>query len=177
MRCPRAGARHLCSRAASGIMPAGTMTGTRGARCNRGRRRRDTPATYRRCAPRSLARCRVLGMRESLGREPPWNADRRARHCKGARCAQRHSGYGTASVGVLLPFLFGAASDLDASGQSHCRIYLTKIGVAESFWEGLSQNSGANKNAPREWESISSAPAKAREGDHANGSGPKWPAR
>ncbi len=44
MRCPRAGVRHLCTRAALDIMPAGKKTGVRGARCNRGRRRRETPA-------------------------------------------------------------------------------------------------------------------------------------
>jgi hypothetical protein len=67
MRCPRAGARHLCSRAASGIMPAGTMTGMRGARCNRGRRRRDTPAIYRRCAREAWPDAAFLGCVSPLG--------------------------------------------------------------------------------------------------------------
>jgi hypothetical protein len=78
VRCPRAAARHCRSRAASDIMPAGTMTGTRGARCNRGRRRRGVT----RClsAPRSTKPGPKLSLRDaqSLGQEPRWNADRRA---------------------------------------------------------------------------------------------------
>jgi hypothetical protein len=56
------------SRAVSDIMSAGIMTGMRGARCNRGRRRRENPAASRRSAPRNLVRSRTLGCESPKGR-------------------------------------------------------------------------------------------------------------
>jgi len=78
LRCPRAGVSSPLHSGGSDIMPSGTMTGVRGARCNRSRRRRDTPAKLGVGSAKPGPELR-LGMRESLGQEPLWNAERRAR--------------------------------------------------------------------------------------------------
>ena len=92
----------------SGIMPAGTMTGTRGARCNRGRCWRSEARRFG-CLPREAWPELSLGMRESLGREPWWNAERYAAPKRGqCRSPQGCGGYGTASYGVPLPFFFSS---------------------------------------------------------------------
>src|SRR5579863_4287329 len=91
----------------SGIMPAGTMTGTRGASLEvRDETRRNPPRSAR-----SLARG------EPLGWKVPWVrtvVERRwaSAPLQGARCTGRCSGY--ASVGVLLPFLCFLHSWLEA---------------------------------------------------------------
>ena len=87
MRCPRAKARHLGSRAVSDIMPAGTMTGMRGARCNRGRRRRGHPPLI------GAALREAWSEAESLGCVSPLDKSRGGtpegvRAPLGARCAQ-----------------------------------------------------------------------------------------
>ena len=71
-----------------GIMPAGTMTGTRGARCNRVRRWRGIPAALGAVSREAWPEL-SLGMRESLGREPRWNAGRRALPLARVRAAAR----------------------------------------------------------------------------------------
>jgi hypothetical protein len=100
-----------------------------------------------RCAPRSLVRSRVLGMRESRGREPLWNAGRRARSAE--RAPRLKTRCWTAPFGVLLPFsfrsFFHAPRPIVMLPARHCRIYLTKIGLAARFLAWLRQNSGANK--------------------------------
>jgi hypothetical protein len=146
------GARHLCSRAASGIMPAGTMTGTRGARCNRGRRRRETPAILG-AAPRE-----AWPEAESLGCVSPLDKSRRGtptgeRALQGARWPR-----GTAVEQQRLSafrFLFCffrscAVPDRDAPAL-HSRLRLTKIGFCFlaarffGFLAWLAHNSGAKK--------------------------------
>ena len=68
LRRPRAAARHRCSRAVSDIMPAGTMTGARGARCNRGRRRRDNPPLTGAALREAWSEAEPLGCVSPLGK-------------------------------------------------------------------------------------------------------------
>ena len=92
---------------------------------------------------------------ESLGREPQWNADRRA--------APRSS----TSVGAAAPqgaevadlrlsafaafALFGRRVSTVMDPVRHCRIDLTKVAIAASIvGTACTANSDANKNAPRE---------------------------
>jgi len=112
VRCLRAGPHQPRSRAArASCLPA--LRPARGVlRCNRARRRRSNPrhAVFREAWPGA----EPWG-RESLWREPWWNADRRARpQAEGGasrpfRGATRTRWCGTsknASVGVPLPFSF-----------------------------------------------------------------------
>jgi hypothetical protein len=64
-RCPRARARHLCSRAALDIMPAGIMTGVRGARCKRSPALTGQPAALRRLS---------AALHEAWSELSPWDA-------------------------------------------------------------------------------------------------------
>jgi len=73
----------------SDIMSADTMTGMRGARWNRGGRRRDTPATYRRLLREAWSGLH-LGMRESQGKSRR-GTPTGERALQGARCASRCS--------------------------------------------------------------------------------------
>src|SRR5579863_300376 len=66
-------------------MPAGTMTGARGARCNRSKRRREIPAIVV-LAPRSLVRNRTKGCVSPLGRTA---VERRQASAPCAGCALR----------------------------------------------------------------------------------------
>ena len=86
-----------------GIMPAGTMTGVRGASLDWDRRWRVTPAQT--ASQEAWLKPR-LRRRKSLWREPWWNADRRAVP-QGQRRTRWCGGYGSAFVGVPLPFFFG----------------------------------------------------------------------
>jgi len=76
-RFPRAGARHLRSRAAPGKRPAGTMTGLRGNPLHWDGRGRVTPAPIE-FRPRKRVLELSCGVR-SLQQVPWWDADRRAR--------------------------------------------------------------------------------------------------
>src|SRR5580658_2136092 len=64
-------------------MPAGTMTGVRGAPLEVGAALAGATRRLQAQRPRSLARCRAFGMRESLRSEPRWNADGRAPLARG----------------------------------------------------------------------------------------------
>src|SRR5580658_5400394 len=64
-------------------MPAGTMTGVRGAPLEVGAALAGQTRRFQAQHPRSLARCRAFGMRESLRSEPRWNADGRAPLARG----------------------------------------------------------------------------------------------
>jgi hypothetical protein len=107
-------------------------------------------------------------MRESRGREPLWNAGRRARSAE--RAPRLKTRCWTAPFGVLLPFsfrsFFHAPRPIVMLPARHYRIYLTKIGLAARFLAWLRQNSGANKKTRRENETaLSPHPARGERSD------------
>ena len=85
-------------------MPAGTMTGLRGARCNRGRRRRETPARFGACSAKPGPKPHQ-GMRESLGQNRS-GTPTGERALRRVRASPQGEAGRPASVGVLLPFSF-----------------------------------------------------------------------
>jgi hypothetical protein len=135
---------------------------------------RETPDDYGACSAKPGPTL-SLGMRESRGREPQWNAGRRVRpqhlwvatsegvaHAAPAGAVPHP--YGADRQALSLPrvcrrsasFLFflsfvRAAPDFDGSGP-HCRIDLTKVGfLAAGFWDWLAGKTRTRiKSAPRE---------------------------
>jgi len=102
VRCPRAKGSSPLLPGGSDIMSAGIMTGMRGARWNRGERRRDTPAIDRRLLRETWSGLH-FGMRESQGKSRR-GTPTGERALQGARLPQGKR-LRTASVGVLLPFI------------------------------------------------------------------------
>src|SRR5580704_660038 len=90
------------------------MTGARGASLDVPHGLAGSPAAFGLCVTKPGPGC-ALGMKYSLGQEPWWNAHRRARFAKRAphRKVRR---YGSASVGVPLPFLSFVQSMTRKSG-------------------------------------------------------------
>jgi len=158
----------------SGIMPAGTMTGMRGASLQPGRRRRGWPELSR-------------WDDDSLRQEPWWNAGRCARDVSRApqrklrrmvlsvfrRSAsfflfvgrvERSETHRTAVVGYAAsrlthPTLLRAGHDRDES-RPHRRPSLTKIMPEEVFCEWRWHNSGARTGVARTSSLVSLLPAR-----------------
>jgi len=138
-------------------MSAGTMTGVRGARCNRGWRRRETPAT-KAPAPRNLVRDRTLGCVSPKGRTA---VERRQ---ASAPCRVRAAPYGAAgrpaSVGVLLPLIAGSESERFAAGLAPSPIVVIRPSTAgfirrrsrarRRFWQWRASCLGCEQKTRRE---------------------------
>ena len=112
-------------------MSAGTMTGVRGPRCNRGWRRRETPAT-KAPAPRNLVRRRTLGCVSPKGRTAverrQASAPCRVRAClKGKQVDPRLSAFCFLFYFSVRSFFRAPPLNHDQSGSPH-RIDLTKVG-------------------------------------------------
>ena len=115
-----------------GHQPAGTMTGVRGASLEVPHGLAENPPCSA-CVSRSLAQVEPWDEILPIGREPRWDAERRARsalrapHPKGAEV-------GYASVGVPLPCFFpfvhfvARSTDRETTGH-HRRHSLAKIGA------------------------------------------------
>ncbi len=85
-------------------MSAGIMTGMRGARCNRGRRRRETPASQGVCSAKPGPKSH-LGMRESRGQSRGGTPEGE-RTLQGARRNASCGGYGLRLTAFRILFLF-----------------------------------------------------------------------
>jgi hypothetical protein len=137
MRCPRALGSSPRLPGGFGHQSAGTMTGTRGARCNRGRRRRGHPpltgAALREAWSEAESSGCVSPLDESRGGTPEG-----VRAPLGARCAQaqrlvnlRLSAF--CFLAFLLLFLASVPRPTVSDPALHCRIGLTKVGRAVMF--------------------------------------------
>ncbi len=155
-----------------GHQSAGTMTGARGARCNRGERRRETPATKgARSAKHGPGT--HLGMRESQGQSRSGTPTGERALARVRASPQGEAGR-PASVGVLLPFFFlfvlfrspgerssiqataCAASDRDASAFPRPESSDEGREGGVVLGNGVPHSSDAQKSAPRERESLTS---------------------
>ena len=127
-----------------GHQPAGTRTGARGA---------SLEVPHRKVCHEAWPRL-SLGMNSPIGREPWWDAERRARsalrapHPKGAEV-------GYASVGVPLPcffpFLHFVARSADRVDTGvHRRCSLAKVGAEGEKFSSRDDDSGANRIARTE---------------------------
>ena len=113
VRCPRALGSSPSHPGGSGIMPAGTMTGARGASLEvdavlAGATRRIVGAAVHEAWPELS-----LWDEQSLGQEPRWNAERRAAPA-GAAPHRKVRRLDFAPFGVPLPFSFVIASVSEA---------------------------------------------------------------
>ena len=103
---PAGGGSSLLLPGGFGHQPAGTMTGARGARCNRDRRQAGVPCQSFGACPAKPGPKLSLGMHESLGREPRWNAGRRAYPLTRMRAAARKAAVVTEQRLTAFRFLF-----------------------------------------------------------------------
>ena len=101
-----------------GHQPAGTITGVRGARCKRGRRWRGQPADFGVCpakpGPSGASGTRLPLVRAAVERRKVYAPSNES----AGRSPQDCGGYGTASYGVPLPFLFFVIARSEATKQS-----------------------------------------------------------
>ena len=151
LRRPRAKGSSPSRSGGFGHQSAGTMTGARGARCNRGRRRRETPARLGACSAKPGPEPH-LGMRESQG-ESRRGTPTGERALRRVRAAPYGAAGRPAPFGVLLPFLpFVRAPCLIVMNPADpLPVRLTKVGIAARFLGVAWAKLGARtKSAARE---------------------------
>ena len=149
---PAGGGSSPRSRAASGHQPAGTMTGTRGARCNRATGAGGDPRRLRRLVREAWPGSCTIGMRHSLGQSR--GGTPRGERADASRVPRPYGAEEEKYTppGVPLPFslvrCFVAERDRDDC-RPHRRRHLTTIKFCNLLLEGRWHHSGAKKRAAR----------------------------
>ena len=110
----------VCSRAASGIDPAGMMTGLPGVWLNLAAERASSPQQRKLPSAAGKRGPKLSGGVRSPKQDPRWSAERRARRSQGARGIR------------MMPPLVGCASRRSASLRGFRRFGLSHLGVVSS---------------------------------------------